>query len=314
MIGNLIEASITTVTAGSPDTFTLSDVAGAPNLNDVFGGSGTRYVEYCAIQFTDSTRAEMSKAQWGIGVIDLSTMVLTQQTILGTWDAGGPTYDDTSPAELTFTAGATTTRLYCAPQAAHGGAWCLPYVGTDLGDNIGALPANQGLLTGTTPSNTLTLDTVYYLPMVLNFMFPISQATVRITTNRLSATTSQLEVAIYEIKSDGKPGKQLAYGINTGNNCLATNAVNVTVTFNAPVFLPPGMYYVALRGSYTGGSQTPAINALTYIGGSPLGASFGSAQAKSIPGATVSTTITDPATTAGWALIQDYKQHMVAFK
>jgi hypothetical protein len=111
MYGNWIQASITTVTSGSPDTLTLADVSGFPNFDDIFGTSGTTPIMlFTIIEFTDNTRSAISKAQLVYGYITLSTMVLTQTKIIATWN--GTTYDNTSPAELTFTAGADTTRVF----------------------------------------------------------------------------------------------------------------------------------------------------------------------------------------------------------
>lgn len=313
MFANLIEASIAAVNAGSPDTFDLADVAGSPNFNDVFGTSGARLVRYCAIEYTDATRAEIERAQWGIGSVSLSgTMVLTQTTILGAWDAAGSAYDDTNPGELTFTADADTTRVICAPMVMDASPWNLRYSTTDFAD-LGMPPCNVTPTGGTFPTINLSTGTVYYFPICLGFMHPLSSAVLRIQTPRTSPTSSELGFAVYEVASDGRPGKRLATGNDTASNPVGT-AGNYVLAFAGAVFLPPGWYYGAVYAAWSGGSTTPTLQAIQLVGPSMLGSDLGNSSAKIIPYATLATTLTDPATYAGWARQTGVVLPLVCFK
>lgn len=259
MYGNWIQASITTVTSGSPDTLTLADVSGFPNFDDIFGTSGTTPIMlFTIIEFTDNTRSAISKAQLVYGYITLSTMVLTQTKIIATWN--GTTYDNTSPAELTFTAGADTTRVfqgvsdmmpnYSFVRAQYDGEFGHPDGATDL-----YYPSNH--IEEAPSSNAFTADTVYFTPFWWNFGMDreITRAGVMVDT---TDSGKAVRAALYAIDeaNNGLPGKLIA---DFGTFSLTTQAlvVNTSGSWTSPSAafkLPPAWYYAAFVSNSNVGS------------------------------------------------------------
>lgn len=233
MFANYIEASISTVTAATPDTFTLAAITGSPNFDKIPGITGTRIVRYTAIQYTDSTRATISKIQSGIGSLVISTLVLTQTLIQETWD--GTTFDNTAPAELTFTAGADTTRVHISPMVQD---FVRSYPGTAVIDGSMGSSTSFGVWPLNAPRGASTFAAVagteYYKPILWAGQSQIDQATVRTG----GATAGNCKLGWYEMGPDGKPGALLkdfgAFAISAGAN----NVVAVT-GFNPP----PGWYW-----------------------------------------------------------------------
>jgi hypothetical protein len=257
MRGNLIEMSISTVTAGSPDTLTLAAVSGSPQYTDVFGTSGSRFVEYTAIQWTDSTRSVIAKAQGGVGSLNLATNVLTQTNIMWAWD--GTTYDPTSPTEVTFTAGSSTTRVYCSMGAgiALGG---MPFTATaSPSEDLGMLSMHYA--STFVSSAAMVVDQEKYLPHWWHGTKEIVQCGIRVQTNVASGACKH---AIYECGSDGLPGKKIAdIAVGTPYDCSTTGNKTASVS---GLWLPPGWYYdglivnsstIALRGGSTQTLSTP---------------------------------------------------------
>lgn len=235
MFANFAEACISTVTAGSPDTFTLGDVTGSPNFDDILGASGTRVVRYTAIEYTSSTRATISKIQSGIGSLDLSTMILTQTLIQETWN--GTAYDNTAPAELTFTAGTDTTRVFCTPlvqdfmRTPPGTCNISGALGATT--DYGIFPMNGGQSTGTV--STMTADVESWKAILWGGQNQIDQISIRSGT-----TGGNMKSAWYEMQTDGLPGLLLKdFGIMS----IATNANNVLAV--SGFHPPPGWYWQA---------------------------------------------------------------------
>lgn len=257
-LANLVEASITTVTAGSPDTFTLSAVAGLPNFSEVFGSSGTIVVQYSAIQYTDSNRTEVSLAQGGIGSLDLSTGILTQSKIRWTWNAGTNAYDNTDPSELTFTAGATTTRVRISPsveQLFHAPAVTAFNSGNDA---IGHAPAT---VLNVTNVAGITNGRRYFIPFYWMHSITVSQMAVRVTATYSS--TSDVSGGIWSVGSDGDPGALIADFGSIGN--LNTGNVNIqSAALGTPIQLNPGMYYGVLLVTFSGGTGTPTLRGANH--------------------------------------------------
>jgi hypothetical protein len=258
VIGNLIEASIATVTAGSPDTLTLDDVAGSPNFDDVFGASGTRLIRYTALQFADPTRATLSQAQGGIGSIDLATKIITQTLIEWTWS--GTVYDNTAPAELTFTAGADTTRIYCAPVAEHA-LPTMPGTGNITGDigaatAFGAWPLNINKGTGTL---TATIDLEYWTIIYWHGSRQIDQATLRTG----SVTTGNCKMGWYQCGPNGLPGQRIK---DFGAFAVGGSGTNSTVAVSG-FCPPPGWYWQAAIFD----AGVAPLNTTTLLFGSPAG-------------------------------------------
>lgn len=232
---NYIEASIATVTPGSPDTFTLADISGSPNFNDHPLMSGTRNVRYTAVEYASSARTAISKVQSGIGSLNLSTMVLTQTLIQETWN--GTTFDNTAPAELTFTADTDTTRVYCTllaqdfMRSVPGTANISGALGGST--SFGIVPMNIGNGSGTFAA---VADREYYRAILWAGQCPIDQATIRTG----SVTTGNCKLGWYECGPDGLPGALLKdFGAFAGG--VGGSGVNSTQAVSS--FCPPPGWY-----------------------------------------------------------------------
>jgi len=250
------------VTPGSPDTFTLADISGFPNIDDIFGTSGTSPEMLFVIhQYTDSSRSELSKAQLVWGTVDLSTKILTPTVIVATWN--GTTYDDTEPTELDFTAGADTTRVFQGAVADHSlnllsknpfDGWFGHPDGTELWAPSNNLEPFDSYL-------TLSANMVYYTPF-LWLHAPdrlIKRAGVKVT---IAASGKSIRLGLYMIDkgNDGKPGDLVAdFGaIDAGSTGVKYNTSASWASPTANFRLSPGWYWSAIVSDGTPEIVAPA--------------------------------------------------------
>lgn len=247
--GNWMQASISTVTPGSPDTLTLADVSGFPNIDDFYGTSGTSpELLFIINQYTDATRQTLSQAQIVYGTVALSTKVLTQTKIVATWS--GSTYDDTSPTELTFTAGANTTRVFIGPTSDSNpmiiknvyDGWFGHPDGTELW-----YPSN--VVEGVPGSKGMIADTLYLVPF-LWLHAPdreIARAAIDVFT---LASGKSVRAALYNLDkgNSGLPGDLVA-DFGTFSTTTTGEKVNTSGSWTSPTAnfrLAPGWYWAAL--------------------------------------------------------------------
>ena len=250
MRGNWIEATSST---GGTSALTLSDVTGSPNFDDVFGATGARFVECSIVEFTDSTRTQVSKAESGVYSVALSTMVLTRTKINSTWSAGGA-YDNTNPSAISFGTTAANIRIYCGALAES--FLSFPFAApTAVGDSLGRYPMFvSGPSSTVSPAN----QTVTYSLAYFSDRQQILNCSAR-CIGGYTGGTSSVKVAVYEIDSAGMPGKRL---IDFGNlGALAASTTLTSADLGTPVTLAPGWYYVAVLAEFSGGSGTPNVRA-----------------------------------------------------
>lgn len=251
MRANGIKHETTTTGTG---TLTLTSVSGWPSYDDVFGTSGTRFVDYTIL---DSAGVPI---EGGVGNIALSTMVLTRTYPAWTWN--GTTYDATDPSALSLASGTKT--VICS---AWTGLGLAPFIPATVGDNKG-----HGVLSShTITSFSLTHQRKVSFPVYIQVLRPISYVTMRINSGYTGGTSS-LGVALYEIGSDGFPGVRLANFGNLGS--LTGSTVVTSSALGTPIWVPEGHYIVDILPQFSGGSGTPNLAGMLPIAPYPLGFSW----------------------------------------
>jgi hypothetical protein len=284
-----------TSATGGTGALTCSAQTGYPAISEAF--TGTRLVDYTIAEYTSSAKTQLSKAEAGVGSYVTSTEVLTRTKILSTWD--GTTYlpnpgSATAPTALNFGTTSANVDIMVAPTSMSG-VLGLPFTfeaTTSVSDGLGSPPLNFSS-SGSTP--TITSGHAIYWPILLAHTSPISQFTLR-TTGTLTGGAPTFDHAIYEVGSNGKPGKRL---INfTQLTAIGTTNTNYTsAAIATPVMLQPGWYYAG--GLYlAAGATGPASfrGGLLLIAGPQAGLFSASAGQFGPRHVTSQTALNDPAT------------------
>jgi hypothetical protein len=259
-----------------------------------------RILNYEIREWTDSTKTVLSLWERGIGSYNTSTEVLTRSKVLYTWSGSAylPKFGTaTAPTAISF--GSTAANIdimfnLLVGQPLGG----LPFVYGTVASVADGLGVPQ-ISVATSSSATLSPSTgvVYYTPIYLQTLGPLSQASIRVTTGATAAggTPSTLSVAIYEIATDGTPGKKLvdfgSLGRPTTSNATITNSAIAT-----PIYIYPGWYWMAVlyvAGTDTGGCTIRGLN--TLVGG-PQGGLFADGWVSSHLTVSGQTALNDPAT------------------
>jgi hypothetical protein len=279
MRGNGIEHTTTSTGTGA---LSLSAASGKPAYDDVFGTTGTRLVSYTVLDSADVP------IEGGIGTITLSTLSLARTKIDWTWD--GTTYTNNGAA-LSLASG--TKKVICSLYS-DGFLPALPFVATSIGDNLGASPL---YVSGTNVAANFTNQRVEYFPVFIMRPGNVTKASVRITA-AYTGGSSSLNIALYEVASDGRPGVRIADFGNLGNLTSATTLTSAAL--GSPVFLNTGWAFVGMLGQFSGGSGTPSYASTSVsIAPTPLGASLGTASSTrwlTVARVTGQTALNDPAT------------------
>jgi hypothetical protein len=264
---------------GGTGTLTLVAVSGWPAFSNVF--TGVRFVDYEIDQYTDASKTVLAQQECGEGSIDTSTGILTRTKIDSTWN--GTTYlpnpgSATAPTALNITNTAANVDIICSPSAASMMAITPFFYGTvaNVADGLGCLPMNLAAAANSTAAMP-TSGTVQYAPVYIGHRGPFSQASVYVTTGSTGGTPT-LGVALFEVASDGSPGKKL---IDFGNLGSTSNTAPFFLTNTAlatPVYLSPGWYYQGMLwiagGATLGSLAVRGANAA--FGGGPGGTLFAS--------------------------------------
>lgn len=264
---------------------TLTAASGWASYDEVYGTSGTRLVRYT---IRDASNVPI---EGGIGTITLSTLSLARTAVQWTWT--GTAYDDTSPSALSLASGTKT--VVCAPMA-DDFLGSLPFMST-LGDNLGATPlyAYASITT-----YGLGHQRVEYFPVPIVKPGPIDRISIRCTTGYTGGSSS-LHASLFEVGSDGRPGARTIDFGSLGSLTAAT----LTSTPTTAVHHNTGYIYVALLAQFSGGSGSPAVQAVSgIITPTPLGAviSAGSgARHFTVAQVGSQTSLSDPATLTGIA-------------
>src|SRR5688500_4190733 len=107
-----------TSSTGGTGALTLAAVTGWPRWQDVWGSTGSRYASYVIQEWAGADHSgPPTKAEAGLGTINLATGVLTRTKPTSTWNSAGPTYDGTSPTAISFGTTAANIEVSSSPTA-----------------------------------------------------------------------------------------------------------------------------------------------------------------------------------------------------
>jgi len=240
--------------SGGSGSLTLVAVGGYPQFADVFGGSGTRLVQYAIKQFTTSAKTQLAQAETGLGSINLATGVLSRSKVLASWD--GSTYVKVAPSALSFSSDASLISIDCGP-IADGFMPPVPFWNTTLGSapSSAGMPGDNHAPTGGT--TTLGQYKIWIVPFRWAGRGEIVAAGFWVTT---ADAAGHAKIAVYDVDSAGGPGALI--GDFGAVSLASTGAANVS----GSLWLPPGWYFArvigdsataAVRGNGTGGAAMP---------------------------------------------------------
>lgn len=207
-----------TSTTGGTGDLTLVRETGKLSWVDVFGSSGTRFVEYVIEE------AANNKREAGVGSIALSTGVLARTCPMETQD--GTTWDGTVPSKISF--GTTGVVVHTGPIGSYS-PLRVPFFPT----SSPAADAGYCGVIGSGINTTVTNDREYYVRQY----WPggiVTQVAIYVFT---AQTGGALKWSIHEIGSDGLPGQKL-HGTASSIACTSTGLKTESVSF----YLPPGYY------------------------------------------------------------------------
>ena len=246
---------------GGSGTLTLAAVSGWPQPSDAFGTSGTRLVDYEIGEYTDGTFATPVRFERGIGSLVLSTGVLTRSLVLSTWTSGG-SYNAATATALTFgntaanirgTLGANTLTQTPALPSTPNSNDTFACINKKCQWNSGG--ATLTLVTGTR----------YYMPVEINWGKPITSVGLNCTS---IAVTGSVRMGLYDWGTNGLPGNLITEFTSATQFSVATATGYKTVTPAAPIFIPPGHYYVCIQAS-----AAVVLQTLQHYGQSGAGSS-----------------------------------------
>ena len=238
MYGNWIRATTATTGTGS---LTLSAASGYATPASQFA-QGERF-SYALLADADGKPVE-----GGIGYLDGSGN-LVREAVLATY-SGGTYTDASSNAGLSAVSLSGTTRVICTPLKT------ADLAATRRGRSTGTLaddifhPVN--FVSPTT--GTLALGTngrSYYIPVLLDFAFPVDAVALR-----AGATGGSIDIGLYGVLPTGDPGDLL---LGWSNKTYTANVLNAYTLASADAgrwtaaarIIPPGWYWVCINGSTT---------------------------------------------------------------
>ena len=243
---------------GGSGTITLASVTGYPQPTDWMGTSGTRIVYYEISEYTDSTLVTLSKYERGIGSLVLSTNVLTRTPVL-TWTSGG-SYVTSGATKLTFGNTAANVRIMLGASAATQSPGHLTLAASAPGPSVNTyLPIDtRQTFDSTVAGKTLVNGERWYWPVEFIGGTPIT--TVAIQCSTLGASGAA-RLGVYDWDTDGLPGNLIREFTAAAQFDLTTTGQK-TITPAAPIWIPPGLYWLLLQGN----TSVAAVNAAAVNG------------------------------------------------
>jgi hypothetical protein len=302
-----------TTTTGT-GTLTLAAAPVPPGLVDpvaAWGTSGAYPVAYTIIEYTTSGFSTVHQFEKGYGTLtlasSLSSATLSRTpTVTGTsLDSQPATYANNAPSAITIGTAANVL-VFVGSNAAEDSIQALPNgfystSGITSADGLGVAPF-QGSSTGSTAS--LTNATAYFQRVLLGTSGPIRSVSVRVTGAVTSPTSNSFSAALFEVASNGLPGKRLInFGTNNGTTAAPLGTTgNVTVTALSAVNIPAGFYFLGILPAWGGGSGNPTLRAAVSVAPSPLGTAFGQNGGNQAVASVASGNLSDPPSTTSIAL------------
>lgn len=261
MLGNWAAQTTTTASSGN---LTLAAITGQPTIEQSVG----LFVRFWYSIVDDTTGLPI---EGGIGYLSNSTTMVREKAF-ATYAAA--TYDNTSPAFVTLSAG--TKRVIVTPLAGASVA-ALPAIGNIV---AGAKYLSNGAAFGEVAANAYNdqdlAGRMNVYPWRHDYGGEIDAFVINCTT--AGGAGAILRVGLYATKSDGTPGELLC---ESPAMDVSTTGVKIG-TFTARA-LPPGWYYVGLL-SNSASSQyvgTSAPASISMAGPAPWGSDVNFAAAGS---------------------------------
>jgi hypothetical protein len=250
---------------GGSGTITLAGVTGFPQPTDAFGTSGTRRVSYEIAEYTDGTKAQLSQAERGRGLLNLSTNVLTRDEVATTWIAGTG-YNTASPSTLTLSATAANIDIILGASTVTQRP-ALPLVNS-LSGVVGETytPANTRIqLDSNVGTMTMTAGNRVYIGSEYAYGKRITSIGVKAAS---VTTTGNVRISVYEWGADGLPGNLITEFTSASQIGVNTATGIKTITLGTPFFLSPGWYYFMIQAD-----AAVVLTSATVAGHSGMGSS-----------------------------------------
>jgi hypothetical protein len=274
MLGN--GAKETTTTSGT-GTVTLSAVTGSPRFADVFS---TGVIVPYAIN-------DGNNWEWGYGTVSASN-TLARSVILATYVSG--TFSRSAPSAITLSGGSSS--VYCA------------LLQESVQENMPALSSAAGVKgihggpIGVAVSGTIaiTANRLYIVPISLQGYAGVCTG-FRLWVNSAGAASTTIRLGLYQIGTDGYPGKLLV--------STSTQAVDATgyfsVAASANTWISSGNYFL---GIVSDGAPTIAANgAAASINSLGINSGSGGSAISGLYKAYTYAALPDPAGASGWTVV-----------
>lgn len=233
-------------------------------------------VTYTIIEYTSSAFTTMKSHEKGVGTLTLGgssgiancTLARTTVQTTATSLNSQPATQNIGGAAFSI-ATAANTLIFIGASAVDVPAFS-PYFDTSVAPNNDGngvpMPGTNGSTRSLRHNNFFYGNFVWLVPMLAK------RATINVSTAYTGGTTNAW-VRLYDIKSNGVPGKILYdFGqvgtLNSGLN--ATGNVSTGAAGNGFMMMP-GDYWLCLAVSFSGGSGTPAIRLNNQINPGRLG-------------------------------------------
>lgn len=313
-----------TTTAGT-GALTLAAPPAAINGADPYAafsgmGLGTTtgfLVPASIVEYTDSTLQHELQSESGLYTLKFGanlaastlarTLIFQTVTSMNSQPAtvNGPT--GSAPTAITIGTAANVV-VYFGPVAWLARQSFSSYVTASGSDGLGVCPTQFTQANGTNAA--YTSGTVVYQRVEIATSMWIKSVSLWMVT-AFGGTSCTLSCALYEVGSDGNPGKKL---LNFANNTtIPTNANTLAAT--TALWVPAGTYYLGIL--YVGVGQTTAPNGrqANSVAASPLGTCGTSAVGPS-PLATVAaqSALNDPATLTSISTQKSAGEYYCAFR
>lgn len=263
------------------------------------------------IEYTDSTFTKPSQQESGIYTVtlgaSLAATTIARTTIMSSEIVGTPSYDATSaPAAINI---GTAANVLIFPSA---NEWAVPAfspyydetVGTTFGittlPSLWAYAPNVNFLLSTDGSGT-----DWYGKFAL--VRPVFAKVMRAYVNAAYSGTTGTPISaaygrIYQIGTDGKPGRLLVDFGSFGTNPLNATGV-ISATASTGVLLMPGEYWTDFFATFSGAGGT-VVNPKIYAQNNGLITAWNLSAASGRPCQIAtggSSSASDPANVTGWA-------------
>lgn len=287
---------------GGTGTLTLANLSGWPDPVQALGTSGAWLVPYVINEYSDSTKAVLLQSEKGIGTLTLAASIgsatLARTLVQETWASSA--YNATSATAITvgntaanvdIIIGQGALDIDVAPTAHYTGA----------GDNKGVFAcAFSGAVSNA--NSVPTSGSAVFVPFTWRWNKVVTRAAIRLQAQAGSAGTSSLNLALFQVGTDGRPGKRICHFGDLGD--MRTTAVGAFLTsadLSTPIRLPPGVYYMGFIGVYSGTAPTIRSAASGVLDPAQCSGLLGTSGGNAYNYATVASgDLNDPPTLTGW--------------